>query len=66
MKSQTYPQVSFSTLKSYPDLTPILSSLLVLYEYTNKERDIVKSAFRPANYHSIRDLPNDLAPFSVG
>ena len=27
---------------------------------------MVQSAFRPANYHSLRDLPNDLGPFSVG
>ena len=38
----------------------------VLYEYTNKEHDLVKNAFRPSNYHSLRELPNDLAPFSVG
>ena len=37
----------------------------MLYEYTNKEYDIVKSAFRPSNYHSLRELPNDMAPFSV-
>ena len=40
--------------------------MIVLYEYTNKEYDIVKSAFRPSNYHSLRDLPDNLAPFSVG
>lgn len=38
----------------------------MLYQYTNKEHDIVKNAFRPSNYHSLRELPNDLAPFSVG
>ena len=37
----------------------------MLYEYTNKERDIVQCAFRPSNYHSLRELPNDLQPFSV-
>mmetsp|Transcript_15452 Transcript_15452/g.20911 ORF Transcript_15452/g.20911 Transcript_15452/m.20911 type:complete len:96 (+) Transcript_15452:276-563(+) len=38
----------------------------MLYEYTNKEHDIVAQAFRPSNYHSLRDLPNDMAPYSVG
>ena len=33
---------------------------LVLYEYTNREFDIVKNAFRSGNYQSIRDLPNEL------
>ena len=42
---------------------PNLASML--YDYTNKEHDIVKQAFRPTNFHSLRDLPNDLAPFSV-
>lgn len=42
---------------------PILSSML--YEYTNKELDIIKNAFRTGNYDSIRGLPNDLKPFSV-
>ena len=37
----------------------------MLYEYTNKEKDIVQCAFRPSNYHSLRELPNDLQPFSV-
>ena len=39
--------------------------MLVLYEYTNREFDIVKNAFRTGNYHSIRDLPNDLTSASV-
>jgi len=40
---------------------PNMSS--VLYEYTNKEYDVVKSAFRVGNHHSLRDLPNEIAPF---
>jgi len=43
---------------------PNLASML--YEYTNREHDFVMQAFRPTNYHSLRALPNDLAPFSVG
>ena len=42
---------------------PNLSSML--YEYTNKEVDIVKNAFRIGNWDSIRDLPSELKPFSV-
>lgn len=37
----------------------------MLYEYTNKEHDLVRQAFRTGNYHSLRDLPCDLAPYSV-
>jgi len=37
----------------------------VLYDYTNKEQDLVKNAFRIGNYHSLRDLPDAVEPFSV-
>jgi hypothetical protein len=37
----------------------------VLYEYTNKEFDMVRNAFRTGNWDSLRDLPNDLKPFHV-
>jgi len=37
----------------------------VLYDYTNKEQDLVKNAFRVGNYHSLRDLPDAVEPFSV-
>ena len=43
---------------------PNLSSML--YEYTNKETDIVQSAFRRGNYQSIRGLPDEIRPYSVG
>ena len=36
-----------------------------MYEYTNKENDIVRNAFRTGNWDSLRDLPNDLKPFNV-
>lgn len=39
--------------------------IIVLYEYTNKENDIVRNAFRTGNWDSLRDLPNDLKPFNV-
>lgn len=37
----------------------------MLYDYTNKENDIVRNAFRTGNWDSIRNLPNDLRPFAV-
>jgi len=38
---------------------------VVLYDYTNKEYDIIKNAFRIGNWDSIRSLPNDLKPYAV-
>lgn len=38
---------------------------LVLYEYTNKEQDVIKNAFRIGTFNSIRDLPDEIAPFAV-
>ena len=37
----------------------------MFYEYTNKEQDLVKYAFRAGNFHSLRDLPDEIAPFTV-
>ena len=37
----------------------------MLYEYTNKEQDLVKHAFRVGNFHSLRDLPDEIQPFAV-
>lgn len=37
----------------------------MLYEYTNKEYDLVKNAFRIGNWDSIRNLPTELKPFQV-
>jgi len=37
----------------------------VLYEYTNKEADIVSACFRIGSYYSVRDLPDDLGPNNV-
>lgn len=37
----------------------------MLYEYTNKEQDHVKNAFRVGNFTSLRDLPDEIAPFAV-
>ena len=39
--------------------------MVVLYEYTNKEQDLIKNAFRIGTFNSIRDLPNEIAPFAV-
>ena len=49
-------------LKHYE--VPSLSSML--YEYTNKEKDIVERAFRGGNYQSLRSLPDDIRPYNVG
>lgn len=43
---------------------PNLTSML--YEYTNREKDTVESAFRGGNYQTIRNLPDDIRPYSVG
>ena len=39
---------------------PSLASML--YEYTNKEQDLVTQAFRNSNFVSLRDLPENIAP----
>lgn len=54
-KCQFSHQVSRSEILTLP----------VLYEYTHKELDIVKNAFRTGNWDSLRDLPNELKPFAV-
>jgi hypothetical protein len=33
----------------------------VLYDFTNKEHDMIMRCFRIGNYTSLRDLPNKLA-----
>lgn len=42
---------------------PNLSSML--YDYTNKEKDLIEKCWRVGNYHSLRDLPSHLAPSNV-
>ena len=42
---------------------PSLSSML--YEFTNKEQDLIVRAFRSGNYVGLRDLPDNLAPNNV-
>ena len=37
----------------------------MLYEYTNKERELIASCFRGGNYHALRDLPDQIAPNQV-
>ena len=39
--------------------------LIVLYEYTNKEQDLIQACFRGGNYFNLRDLPDDIAPNQV-
>lgn len=38
-----------------PNLTQLL------YDFTNKEHDMIMSCFRTGNYASLRDLPNELS-----
>ena len=42
---------------------PSLSSML--YEFTNREQDLVNQAFRTGNYINMRDLPENIAPNNV-
>jgi hypothetical protein len=42
---------------------PNLSSML--YEFTNKEKDLVERCWRIGNYNSLRDLPTNIAPSNV-
>jgi len=42
---------------------PNLSSML--YDYTNKEKDMVERCWRTGNYLSLRDLPTKIKPSSV-
>ena len=42
---------------------PSLSSML--YEFTNKEQDLVLQAFRIGNFISMRDLPDNIAPNNI-
>jgi hypothetical protein len=37
----------------------------LLYDFTNKEQDIILRCFRTGNYNSLRDLPVNLLPNTV-
>ena len=52
------PNLTSGTLRT-------IANFLVLYEYTNKEQDVIKNAFRIGTFNSIRDLPNEITPFAV-
>ena len=39
--------------------------VLVLYDYTNKERDLIQRCFRAGNFNALRELPNSLAPNQI-
>ena len=52
------PNLTSGTLRA-------IANFLVLYEYTNKEQDVIKNAFRIGTFNSIRDLPNEITPFAV-
>jgi hypothetical protein len=53
------PNLTSGTLRTVSNLVS------VLYEYTNKEQDVIKNAFRIGTFNSIRDLPNEITPFAV-
>jgi hypothetical protein len=55
MKCRVLPQVRL--FKIHPSI--------VLYDFTNKEQDIVASCFRVGNYYTMRDLPDDLQANNV-
>jgi hypothetical protein len=57
MKCPTWLQVWYSLERVY--------SILVLYEYTNKEMDIAAACFRIGNYYSLRDMPDDFSGNNV-
>jgi hypothetical protein len=42
-----------------------LTIRIVLYDYTNKERDLIQRCFRTGNYNALRELPNHLAPNQI-
>ena len=37
----------------------------MLYDYTNKERDLIQRCFRTGNYNALRELPNNMGPNNV-
>ena len=37
----------------------------MLYDYTNKEKDLIQRCFRTGNHNALRELPNHLAPNQI-
>lgn len=37
----------------------------MLYEYTNREQDLVQACFRIGNFISLRDMPEEFGPNNV-
>ena len=37
----------------------------MLYEFTNREKEVVQACFRVGNYHNLRDLPDELGPNQI-
>jgi hypothetical protein len=46
-------------------IASVIISSIVLYEYTNKEQELVTSCFRVGNFFTLRDLPNELGPNNI-
>jgi hypothetical protein len=57
MRCPTWLQVWYSFQRVH--------SIIVLYEYTNKEMDIAAACFRIGNYYSLRDMPDDFTANNV-
>ena len=55
------PQLIITNFQTWPNVRNFIVNLLVLYDFTNKEHDMIMRCFRIGNYTSLRDLPNKLA-----
>jgi hypothetical protein len=57
------PQLIITSCRTWPNVRKQLFIVifLVLYDFTNKEHDMIMRCFRIGNYTSLRDLPNKLA-----
>ena len=63
--SSHYEVPNLSSSKYITATVLIFCAYIVLYDYTNREKDIVVGAFRTGNHYSLRDLPNLITPFNV-
>ena len=57
--NETIPMDNSMNHYELPNLTQLL------YDFTNKEQDLVMRCFRVGNYTSLRDLPANLLPNAV-
>ena len=57
--NETIPMDNSMNHYELPNLTQLL------YDFTNKEQDLVMRCFRVGNYTSLRDMPANLLPNAV-